>query len=257
MKNLQLYEFPFNNKMRVFLRIEAYFEQIEYHLKHLHKWDIQTCLSSLMELFKIIENNDLKNIFTKELDKHYASLSVYTKFSSINTHKLTSILAEIEEATTLLNNTNNRLSRDMIESDPLLNNARQKIFTGATINPFDIPSYYYWLQQPALVCEQKIREWLKHLEPIKICVRLLLEITRESCLFETKISNNGFYQQILNAQTVCQLIRLQIQEGGDYFPEVSGSKHRVNIRFLTYSDVDSKPIQTFDDIKFHVAACCM
>jgi len=258
MKNLHLYEFPFNNKMRMFMRIEVCFEQIEYHMQHLHKWDIQACLAALMELFKIIESNDLKNIFSKELEKHYANLSSYLKLSSsINTYKLTSILAEIEEAIALLNITNNKISRSMIESDPLLNNAWQKIFTNSIINPCDIPSYYYWLQQPMAICEQKIKEWLKHLEPIKICIRLLLEITRESSLFETKISNNGFYQQILNAQNICQLIRLQVEGGCDYFPEVSGSKHRVNIRFMTYSHEDPKLVQTAHDIKFQVAACCM
>jgi cell division protein ZapD len=256
MRNLHLYEFPFNDKMRVFMRLEAYFAQMEYHMQHLNKWDLQACMTTIMEIFTIIERNDLKTLFNKELERYYANLSAYIEIPSINTHKLTSILAEIEEAIQLLINSSNKISRDLLEKDNLLNYTRQKMLSSSSINSFDIPSYYHWLHQPALVCEQKIGEWMKYLAPIKVCVRLVLEITRESSIFESKLSANGFYQQTLSPQSSCQLIRVQIEEACGYFPEVSGSKHRVNIRFLTYLNAHEKPVQSEKEVHFEVSTCC-
>jgi len=53
----------------------------------------------------------------------------------------------------------------------------------------------------------------------------------------------------------CRLLRLSLTEDSPLFPEISGSQHRFTVRFLEWSTVDSRAVQTEHDVPFQLSIC--
>ncbi len=53
----------------------------------------------------------------------------------------------------------------------------------------------------------------------------------------------------------CRLLRVNLVEDSALYPEISGSQHRVTVRFLEWSTVDSRALQTSHDVPFQLSIC--
>jgi cell division protein ZapD len=51
------------------------------------------------------------------------------------------------------------------------------------------------------------------------------------------------------------LIRITLPPQTPLFPEISGSHHRCSIRFMTSPDVNARPVQATEDVKFLLTTC--
>ena len=51
------------------------------------------------------------------------------------------------------------------------------------------------------------------------------------------------------------MIRIVIPRNLKYFPEVSGGKHRVTVRFMEQSETSNRPEQTGNDVEFELHFC--
>jgi cell division protein ZapD len=65
----------------------------------------------------------------------------------------------------------------------------------------------------------------------------------------------GMYQHNMQKNSNCRLLRLSLTEGSSLFPEISGSQHRFTVRFLEWSTVDKRAIQTKNDVLFQLSIC--
>ena len=52
-----------------------------------------------------------------------------------------------------------------------------------------------------------------------------------------------------------QLLRISLAASEGLYPEISGSHHRCNVRFLTWNGLASRPTQTEKDVPF-ILSCC-
>ena len=84
-------------------------------------------------------------------------------------------------------------------------------------------------------------------------VNLVLETIRQSTCFEEAVATKGFFQRTLRGMRSLQLIRVRTE--GDIFPEISGGKHLMTVRFLQYISVNDRAVQTSDDITFQFSLC--
>ena len=50
-------------------------------------------------------------------------------------------------------------------------------------------------------------------------------------------------------------LRVSLPEGSALYPEISGSQHRFTIRFLEWSSVDRRAVQTGHDVSFKLSIC--
>ena len=96
--------------------------------------------------------------------------------------------------------------------------------------------------------------WYGLFGPIESTVHLLLNVVRQSAYEEKAHAPAGYFQKALETQTPCQLIRVTMH-GTPAFPEISGGKHRISIRFLTQDD-HLHPVPQQDDVHF-VLGCCV
>ena len=83
----------------------------------------------------------------------------------------------------------------------------------------------------------------------------LLWLIRESAQPQDKRAINGMYQHSMQKDTNCRLLRVSMSNGTTLFPEISGSQHRFTIRFLEWSTVDSRAVQTGHDVPFQLSIC--
>ena len=53
----------------------------------------------------------------------------------------------------------------------------------------------------------------------------------------------------------CRLLRIVLPPDCDIYPEISGSHYRVSVRFLSWQNADTHPVQTTMDVPFILALC--
>lgn len=254
MLNTKVYEFPLNERVRNFMRLESLLTQINHFNTHTAIWDSQASLLLLIEVLNIIDRYDVNNELIKELEHNIHVLNKLSDLLTVNKAKLQETLDEITIHLYAIRNMKNNMSKILRENE-LINTIRQRISISATINNFEIPSYYYWLNQLPQERQQQIQQWLECSIPMQEAIGLLLHLMRNSVNFENGIAVAGFFQKSLNPHQTCQMIRVKLPKEATYFPEISGSKHRVSIRFLTYTDTKQRPTQITDDTIFNVSYC--
>ena len=104
--------------------------------------------------------------------------------------------------------------------------------------------------------KEQLLEWLETVKPLRHAVDLLLHLTRGSAVPREEIAENGFFQKTLDGNVTVQLIRIELSKSQHLYPEVSGSKHRFNIRFIETLPLEH-PQQTQQHINFNLTTCVM
>lgn len=254
MQQPTLYEFPLNEKMRNLMRLENQFAQLEHFAVCSSIWDSQASLMVLLEIINSIEKNDIKNEITKELERNIGTLNNLTDAPAVNSTRLQQTLDELHTHLYAMQNINGKILRPLREED-LLNAIRQRTPLGSSINCCEIPSFYYWINKSGTYRQQQLQKWFEEIRPISGAITMLLNLSRDSATFDTKIAENGFFQKSLSTPQACQMVRIEIPADSQYFPETSGSKHRISVRFLTYENTHQRPIQVASDVEFAMSCC--
>ncbi len=249
-----LYELPLNERTRNFMRLENYFLQINYFSNRGAMWDSQACLITLIDILNILDRNDIRSELSKEIERYINTLKNLVDEPAVNTQQLQNILDQLHTQLFALQSISGKVTRSLREDD-LLNTVRQRIGIPANLNNFEVPVYYWWLNQPTALRQQHMQKWLQELTVIEDGIILITELLRSSANFETVTSVDGFYQRSLNPQQTCQMIRIELPDNAAYFPETSGGKHRINVRFLNIVDTKQRPTTVDKDVVFAISCC--
>lgn len=251
---LTIYEQPLNERMRTLLRLEHLFSQLHFHLAKDSEWDNRRCITTLIDTLNLLERADLKTELIKELDRLTVVLTKLKQQPHVNDVRLNKTLSELTALNQHLQNTAGRLGDDLRKNE-LIAAVKHRIAIPGGSCSFDLPSFHYWLLQPNKVRHAQLKEWTEALSSTENTVTTLLGIIRDSAYQEKELAKQGFFQKTLEAQSPCQLIRVELSDQLA-FPEISGSKHRISIRFLTHDD-NQKPVQTQEDVPFALGCCIL
>jgi cell division protein ZapD len=93
------------------------------------------------------------------------------------------------------------------------------------------------------------------IRPVCDAVAELLWLIRESAQPTERMAINGMYQQGMQKDGNCRLLRVSLAGGSSLFPEISGNQHRFTVRFLEWSTIDSRAVQTGHDVPFQLSIC--
>ncbi|MEI7186736.1 cell division protein ZapD [Dickeya dianthicola] len=241
-----LFEYPLNEKMRTWLRLEFLLQQM--YDNHALK-DIGVALTffrAVAELLDILERGDARPDLLKELERQQQKLAQWGELPEadierINTlrQKLRNLSAELIAAP--------RMGQGLRE-DKLIGMVRQRLSLPSGCCSFDLPTLHIWLHQ---LPEQKQRQtsiWLDSVSPLKRSLDSILELIRHAGTFREQTSLNGFYQD--NA-TDADLLRLRIGLEHQLYPQISGHKTRYAIRFLPLDSDGQTPTR----LEFELACC--
>lgn len=253
MSDLILYEHPLNERIRNFLRLEHLFLQIDHFRPMADPWSNRAAIDGLLDIINIFSRSDLKTEILKELERHTSNLERIRRQPDVNMQALGQVLDDLEQAIHQVYRLNGQIAQHLRNNDFLTTIMQRSSIPGGNCN-FDLPQYHYWLNQSHEVKQSQMSDWLQELNPVREAVVLLLNLVRGSTHPTRELASKGFFQNSLASSTPAQLIRVGLPRGSSLFVEISGNKHRFNIRFLEAVDA-GRPLQTSHNVEFQLTSC--
>ena len=247
------YEQPMNELIRACLRLEHLFAKALQGIHGSSIWDSRSALSAIINIGSILERSDLRGKLSKELRRYSDSLSKYLLIQQVDLTALKAVLSQLETLYEELNTSERKIGQNL-RNNEFLGNIRQYLFNPGGACSFDVPAYHAWLQQPVAQRSNDLTGWLKDFDTLRACVSLLLQLTRDSSLPILKFAPAGFFQEAIDPQVTCQMIRVIIPYTVQAYPEISAGKHRINIRFYQASTI-MRAAQAAGDISFKLTCC--
>lgn len=249
-----VYEQPLNERMRTFLRLDFLYQQALFHEEREDPWSTRAAMSSLLEILAITARGDIRSEVLKDLERQMTVMHDYASRAGVDNSRLKAVLNNLTRLRTELNSVGALFMQRLRDSEFLNSIKHRSTIPGGTCE-FDLPDYRHWLDQPFAARSKAFGDWMATIRPLCDAVTELLWLTREAARPRPEVATGGTFQIAFDRENPCQLLRLALPAGTQLFPEISGSHHRCSIRFLSWNDVNSRPVQTTEDVQFQLAVC--
>ena len=253
-KRLAEYEQPLSERMRTFMRLEFLYLQILYNSEHDARWATRSAIASLLESMAILMRGDIRSDVLKELDLQISQLQRFKSQPEVDSRRLDTLIGNLQASRSDIDEAGTNFLQPLKDSEFLNAIKHRSAIPGGTCE-FDLPEYSHWLRQPASRRQEDVAGWLSIIRPVCDAVVELLWLIRESAQPQEKVAINGMYQHRMQKDLSCRLLRVTLPEDSTLFPEISGSQHRFTMRFLEWSSIDSRAVQTGHDVTFHLSVC--
>lgn len=252
-----IFEQPLNERIRVFLRIEALIQKLDFFKNQ----DIDTAsyqaLLIILEITSLVERGDIKQEILKELERQHKALSLLAAHDGVDKSRLQLTLSKLKHALNSIHGMDGKLGEHLKKIDFLLTIKQRASIPGGSCD-FDVPLLRYWLNLDHRLRLADIKRWASPYYRIYEVLVLILNIIRDSAHAEPICANKGFFQEPLDTSLPNQMLRIEMPLGGDIFPEISAGKHRYSVRFLqAQQTVDQLPAQYKEDIEFTLFRCTL
>ena len=252
-ERLLVFEFPLSERIRIFLRLEQLFQQVDHFLERSSVWDTRAVVTMLLDILTIFSRNDLKSEILKELDRHSSVLARIARSQGVDLEKLEALRDQLDTISRDLYATNGKIGLSLMENELFKSISQRSSIPGGTC-AFDLPEYHFWLEQDEQRRHQDLLEWTRPFMTIRKAIDLILRFIRQSTVPTQEIAKAGFFQQSLDRSLPFQLLRVSITAAMPYFAEISGGKHRFTVRFMV-AEKNERPVQTNNDIDFLLTRC--
>jgi len=247
MSTTVLFEYPLNEKMRTWLRIEFLLGQLSACQPIVDHLGALNFFRNAAELMDVFERGELRTEILKELERQQQKLRTWAELPGVDMLRVNALRSELKNrADTLM--AAPRMGQELRESR-LIGLVRQRLSIPGGCCSFDLPTLHIWLHVEQQVRDRQVGQWLASLDPIRLALAIILDLIRQSGIFRTHTSLNGFFQD--NAENA-DLLRLQLQLEDSLYPQVSGHKSRYAIRFLP---LDSENGEVPARLDFELARC--
>ena len=248
------YEQPLNERMRTFLRLEFLYQQMLYNSELDADWATRAATSSLLEIMAILMRGDVRSDVHKELDHQIENLERFVSKPGVDSRRLDALLKNLLESRDEVNSAGTQFLQPLRGCEFLTSIKHRSSIPGGTCE-FDLPEYNHWLRQPIARRQQDLQDWLSVIRPVCDAVVELLWLIRESARPLEKTAINGMYQHNIQKHDQCRLLRITLPDDSPLYPEISGSQHRFTVRFLEWSNIGSRAVQTGRDVGFQISIC--
>jgi len=249
-----LFEQPLNERMRTFLRLDFLYSQALYHNEAGSQWGTRAAVSSLIDILAIISRGDVRSDALKELERQLNLLGEFQSKPGVDASRLKTLIANVSRLRSDLLNAGIANLQPLRESDFLNAIKHRSSIPGGTCE-FDLPDYLYWLSQPDEVRMKTFNQWLAILRPLCDAVSELIWLTRQNGRTRQESAPGGNFMITFDRENPLQLLRIALPASMGLYPEVSGSHHRCNVRFLSWKGLGERPTQADSDVKFLLTCC--
>lgn len=248
------YEFPLNKRIRILIRLEQLFLQLDHFLLNATTWDRRAAIDTLLNILAIFSRNDLKSEILKELKRHSLIMVKMAESQDADASKVKQILNELNEISTVLYESNGKISPSVIQSNLFKSISQRNSVLGGLCS-FDLPAFHYWLEQDENTQKDDLDKWMQPFATIHPAVNLILKLIRQSGLSKQEVALAGLFQLTIDKSSPHQLIRIKVKKTLPYFAEVSGGKHRLTVRFMDSPANGGRVTQTKKDVPFEITYC--
>lgn len=246
-----VYEFPLNEKVRAYLRLEQLFKQLnQVHIAS-EDWQFINFFDALFTLLDLLERLDIRNDVLKDIEAHEKNLVHWSQHPKIDTQALQETLQTILTLRDKLKHSKKVGAR--LKEDKFLSSIRQRFSIPGGTCSFDLPNLHYWLKQPLENIRADLNDWFQELSLVSDAIDITLSFLREKGSFINVQAIKGFYQGIADDKN--ELIRVFSSTDQGYYPVLSGNKYRYAIRFTLFVPNENGGTATDADLSFKLASC--
>jgi cell division protein ZapD len=248
-----IYEYPFNERIRTLLRLENLFEETAHFIEQPGWREHHVVLLALFEMLEVAGRADLKMDLIQELERQRQSLLAFRNNPEVSEDVLAGALYEIEQSAAALLGMTGKIGQYLRENEWLMAIKSRTVIPGGVCQ-FDLPSYHYWLNQETDVRQEALQQWVKPLTPLRDGLAIVLRLLRASGTFEPHVAQGGFFQ-LSPSGSAAQMVRLSLDRGLPFVPEISANKYALNIRFVRQSGESRRQTDSATDVPFDMVFC--
>lgn len=248
-----LYEYPFNERIRTYLRLEHLFRRLGDLVQRDSPTDHHFAITTIFEIMDVGARADLKTDVLKDLEKQKHVLGAYRGNPAVSDVALDDVIAQIESCFASLNSLSGKAGQSLTENDWLMSIRSRVGIPGGTCE-FDLPAYYAWQHKSAALRQADLQRWVAPLVPLAESVRVLLSLLRDSGAPQKVVAPAGHYQQTLPQGRTFQLLRMRIDPALGLSPEISGNRLMVSVRLMRHA-CDDRLQASSDDSTFELSLC--
>lgn len=248
-----LYEYPFNERIRTYLRLEHLFLRLRQLMERATALDHHFALTTMFEVMDVGSRADLKSDVLKDLDRQRQSLLSYRGNPVIDQLVLQEVVEQLDSFFAALNGLPGKAGQSLTENDWLMSIRSRVGIPGGTCE-FDLPAYFAWQHHPDAARQSDLRRWAQSLTPLADSIHLLLKLIRDSGTPQKVIANAGQLQQNLPPGRTFQLLRLAVDPGLKLIPEISGNRLMISIRLMKHEG-DGRLQASSDSASFELTLC--
>ena len=246
-----LYEYPFNERIRAYLRLEYLFDRLFFFSRENDLRHHQIAVTTLFDILDATERTDVKTSVMQDIERQRSQLAALRQHPGVEQTALEDMLRDMELAAAALAGSGK--TGQALRDNEWLVSLRGRLAVPGGASQVDMPSYHSWQHKSADVRFNDLRTWTQPLLPLHEGVKIALRLLRESGDRSEMIADQGAYQQMLGGK-VYQLLRVWVSPELDAFPEISGNKYMVWIRF-SRQEAEAKPQHTSHSVPFTMALC--
>jgi cell division protein ZapD len=249
-----IFEQPLNERMRTFLRLDYLYNQALYHNEKASQWGSRAAVASLIDILAITTRTDVRSDVLKEIERHLTQLQEFESKPGVDAARLRTLINNLVRLRTALAAAGAAYLQPLRDSEFLAAIKHRSAIPGGTCE-FDLPDFYFWLNQDAANRSQAFSEWLAMLRPLCDAVSEVLWLTRQNGRSRQESAPGGSYMINFDRDTPLQLLRICLPAECGIYPEISGSHHRCSVRFLHWNGLATRPTQAEGDVDFQLITC--
>lgn len=220
------YEFPLNERIRRFIRLEQLFSKTQSATLSSQKYSEFNTFERIFELMQTASRTDLKVDLMQEVERKIIDIKKQrrTKINDQLLIKLRKIKINLEKA---------KIHPGFFfGNDKLLQEIKTRSDSPFGITSIDFPEFHYWLQnQSSQSKKEYINKKLQPYYPIKEAISILLTILRTNSKASNVTAETGVYQRKLDPVLKIDLITIIAKKSLKSFPSISSNKYAISIHF--------------------------
>lgn len=248
-----LYEYPFNERIRTYLRLEQLFRRLAELVSRSHALDHHFAIQTIFEIMDVASRADMKSDVLKDIDRQKLQLNGFRGNPAISEEVLDGVIGKLDACFTALSQLHGKTGHALTENDWLMS-VRSRIGIPGGTCEFDLPAYYHWQHSSVEARQRDLHHWALSLAPLADAIVLLLKMLRDSGSAQKMLAVNGQLQQNLPQGRTFQLLRLRIDPTTGLIPEISGNRLMFSVRLMRQGE-DGRLHLAQEDGAFELTLC--
>jgi cell division protein ZapD len=204
-----LYEYPFNERIRTYLRLEHLFARLGELAERDEPVDHHYAITTIFEIMDVGGRADLKTEVLKDLEKQKHVLNGYRGNPSISEEALDEVTGQLDGFFSALNALPGKVGQTLTDNDWLMSIRSRAGIPGGTFE-FDLPAYFAWQHLPGHRRREDLQRWMGTLLPLARSIGMLLKLLRDAGQPQKVLASGGLFQQTLPQGRSFQLLRLRL-----------------------------------------------
>jgi cell division protein ZapD len=249
------FEFPLNERIRRLLRIEEIYQKFEHQLKNTHDYFEFSCFNTLFEIVQLVSRSDLKIDFLQELERQEKKQSVLLDHQVLKEGQLDpkEIISMIQVARKKLENIDVKPGFNF-NNNLFLEEVKKRISSPGGLLDVDFPSFRNWsIQKTRKSKLEDFKTWAQPLMVFRDAASVILLILRNQCQVESIKAKEGKHQQTIDPLKTYDLIRLELENALNIYPEISANKYTVNVFFNQLNEeLKKEPVKANLEFKYNI-----